>query len=438
MAPDNSLDRVLNDITTSNNITALNHSLRNGLPKESRDAILAGALTSGIDPLAVLDMRVHTLGVLYIMAARYSVSGAPPPPFHLVQEFCRSFIPEHARLAADRVSIVARGISRMANNPSSAIVPLRDLVMRYAPDSSYLTTIHPQFLLACLPHHPTAALPVLIQPITNVSLTLSPDLGYNDNLMYHYLGGIVFSLLKRWEEAEEFFELAVTAPATPSAGVSALQVEALKKMVLVQLISGGKTNPLPRYTHPVLTRILKNTPYTPFIRAYPHNMDMLQDVVEKEKAIFAADKNLGLINLALSRAPRWALKKLTRTYVTLGLGDIAKLLGIEGGEEEVRDLILSMIESREISALISASGTVTFSDPPPEFTKGEMDEVLRNVQEQGEMLGRLDGEWARGREFIAKALKSRDDTWSAGGGPADEEIFGTGGAGVWAEDAMFT
>lgn len=122
-----------------------------------------------------------------------------------------------------------------------------------------------------------------------------------------------------------------------------------------------QTNPLPRYTHPLLTRILKNTPYTTLIRAYPHNMEMLKDVAEKEKAIFATvrpssffhpphpqrsakqDKNLGLINLALSRAPRWALKKLTGTYVTLGLADIARLLGIEGGEEEIRDLILSMV-----------------------------------------------------------------------------------------------
>lgn len=136
MAPDNSLDRVLNDITTSNNPHALNHSIRNGLPKDSRDAILAEAMVSGIDPLTVLDMRVHTLGVLYIMAARYTVSGAPPPPFHLVEEFCRSFIPEHARLAADRgmplyfqnplfltschhlVTIVARGIARTVDNVS--------------------------------------------------------------------------------------------------------------------------------------------------------------------------------------------------------------------------------------------------------------------------------------------------------------------------------
>jgi COP9 signalosome complex subunit 3 len=68
MAPDSlSLDRILNDITTTNNLGALNHTLKNGLPKESRETILSSPLASGQDPLTVLDMRQNTLGVLYIM-----------------------------------------------------------------------------------------------------------------------------------------------------------------------------------------------------------------------------------------------------------------------------------------------------------------------------------------------------------------------------------
>jgi COP9 signalosome complex subunit 3 len=70
MAPNESspsLDGILNQITTSNNISALNHTLRNSLPKEARETILASPLASGQDPLSVLDMRANTLGVLYIM-----------------------------------------------------------------------------------------------------------------------------------------------------------------------------------------------------------------------------------------------------------------------------------------------------------------------------------------------------------------------------------
>jgi COP9 signalosome complex subunit 3 len=70
MAPSDasvSLDSIINQITTSNNPAALNHNLRNAIPKESRDTILSSPLAGGQDPLTVLDMRQNTLGVLYIM-----------------------------------------------------------------------------------------------------------------------------------------------------------------------------------------------------------------------------------------------------------------------------------------------------------------------------------------------------------------------------------
>lgn len=82
------------------------------------------------------------------------------------------------------------------------------------------------------------ALPVLQYPITNIDTTIiSPDLTYNDNLVYHYTGGIALAALKRWKEAEEYFEICATSPGLVPA---ALQMEALKKLRLVQLISTGK------------------------------------------------------------------------------------------------------------------------------------------------------------------------------------------------------
>jgi COP9 signalosome complex subunit 3 len=64
--------------------------------------------------------------------------------------------------------------------------------------------------------------------------------------------------------------------------------------------------------------------------------------------------------------------------------------------------MLSQIESGDISACISADGTVTFSDPPPEFTKAQVDEMLANVQAQTGMLSELEREVGRSREFLSK------------------------------------
>ena len=44
----------------------------------------------------------------------------------------------------------------------------------------------------------------------------------------------------------------------------------------------------------------------------------------------------------IAKARRWAIKKLTETYITLDLSDIGKEVGIED-ENEVRSVIDSMV-----------------------------------------------------------------------------------------------
>jgi COP9 signalosome complex subunit 3 len=108
---------------------------------------------------------------------------------------------------------------------------------------------------------------------------------YVDNLIYHYAGGIALAALKMWSKAEEFFEICVTSPGiTPSA----IQLEALKKMRLVQLIAKGKTETLPKYALQHLNRLFKGTVYSAFVNAYPHDVDALKDIVKKDRALFAA------------------------------------------------------------------------------------------------------------------------------------------------------
>jgi COP9 signalosome complex subunit 3 len=92
-------------------------------------------------------------------------------------------------------------------------------------------------LQACVAtRHFTAAIPVLAHSITTIDLSLS-DLTYQDNLIYHYAGGIAFAALKNWPAAEELFEICASSPGSVA---SAIQMEALKKLALVQLIYRGK------------------------------------------------------------------------------------------------------------------------------------------------------------------------------------------------------
>jgi COP9 signalosome complex subunit 3 len=60
------LDTIIAQITSSNSARQLNDFLRN-IPTDTREVILASTLSSGQDPLTILDVRVNTLGVLYIL-----------------------------------------------------------------------------------------------------------------------------------------------------------------------------------------------------------------------------------------------------------------------------------------------------------------------------------------------------------------------------------
>lgn len=155
---------------------------------------------------------------------------------------------------------------------------------RFPPSPSHLTSIHPLFVSVCdlfilfvqetnnvvslqacvSAGYFELALSVLKTPITEIDTTVS-DLTYNDNLIYHYAGGMALAALKRWEEAEEFFEICVTSPAAVPA---AIQLDAYKKLILVQLISRGTVRPIRPALHHItnlINRLLTSpSTLTPF------------------------------------------------------------------------------------------------------------------------------------------------------------------------------
>ena len=72
---------------------------------------------------------------------------------------------------------------------------------------------------------------------------------------------------------------------------------------------------------------------------------------------------MGLITQAITRAPRWVLKKLISTYVTLHLSDIGRAIKIDS-EDEVRALLLSMVYNF-VSSLIPYKFIYLFYFPIP-------------------------------------------------------------------------
>lgn len=235
-----SLDRVLTEITSTSNIHTLNQALRSFAPKDVRESVLSSLLPGGQDPLNSLDIQRDTLGVLFILSARFLASPPTLPPLSYVENFCRNFDIIQASLAADRMISLGRSIKQVAesmDSPKLALTCLHHMINRYPPSLSHLTPIHPLFVCACVATgHFEMALPVIRTPITEIDTSIT-DLHYNDNLIYHYTAGMTLAALKKWDEAEEFFEICVSSPAQVPA---AIQLDAYKKLILVQLISRGK------------------------------------------------------------------------------------------------------------------------------------------------------------------------------------------------------
>lgn len=78
------------------------------------------------------------------------------------------------------------------------------------------------------------------------------------------------------------------------------------------------------------------------MNAYPHDVEGLKEIARKDKQVFVLDRNFGLIQQAIERAPRWTIRKLIGTYVTLNLTDIARAVKIES-VDQVRELLLNMV-----------------------------------------------------------------------------------------------
>lgn len=417
----------LNDVVTisHSNVPPPNiaNALKSLVKREVGDPLLASLGPENSDPLAHLHQTAHTLAVLYILSARLNTQGAAPVPFEYIDSFCANFDPDQARLAPERVTWLAKGIEDLADrnqNPRLAIGPIRSLMSRYAPSKGFFTSLHVILLRICVKSECwNHALPILDVPLSDVDKVIS-DGNYLDNLTYYYLGGVIYAVLKRWKQAEEFFEMCVAAPGNIA---SAVQLEAFKKLTLVQLISYGKTRPLPKYVTFTTSRVLKQQPYQTFAKNYPNSSVALGQILEKDLAHFTADGNVGLMKQAIRHAPRWIVRRLTDTYVTLSVAEISKAIASDVAAastpeaiQEATLLILSMIEQNEIYATLTptpdnpAAAIVTFRDPPPPkyFDPAVLEKIVRDAQGNNTQLGLLDRDVGKSRAYLNKAVKDKE------------------------------
>ncbi|XP_066250443.1 COP9 signalosome complex subunit 3 [Euwallacea similis] len=331
--------------------------------------------------LETLDVQQHSLGVLAVLWAKFSNPNASLPDnlFIQAQEFILNCSVEQVRIAPD---LFAEFCHRFTNylveqkSPIKGISLLKQAIIRlnYLSDNQ-LTSIHADLCQLCLLAKCfKPALQILDVDIVSVCQEVSntnansPQFDAKYFLLYYYYGGKIYLALRNLDRALYFFEVALT---TPAHAVSHIMLEAYKKFILVSLLLHGKVQQIPKSSSKVVMRFIKplSQPYNDLTNAFvTNNSAELSAIITRHSEVFTRDHNMGLVKQVSSVLYKKNIQRLTKTFLTLSLSDVASRVGLPSPSDAEKH-ILNMIEDRQIYAMINQKdGMVVFSDEPNKYS----------------------------------------------------------------------
>ncbi|CAB1338015.1 unnamed protein product [Coregonus sp. 'balchen'] len=322
--------------------------------------------------LGALDIQEHSLGVLAVLFVKFSMPNIPDfeTLFSQVQLFISTCNGEHIRYATDTFA----GLCHQLTN---ALVERKQLCL----------------LAKCFK-------PVL--PFLELDMMdICKENGAYDAkhfLCYYYYGGMIYTGLKNFERALYFYE------------------QAYKKYILVSLILHGKVQQLPKYTSQIVGRFIKplSNAYHELAQVYAtNNPAELRSQVNKHSETFTRDNNTGLVKQCLSSLYKKNIQRLTKTFLTLSLQDMASRVQLSG-PQEAEKYVLHMIEDGEIYASINQKdGMVCFHDNPEKYNNPAMlhkiDQEMLKCIELDEKLKSMDQEITVNPQFVQKSMGTQED-----------------------------
>ncbi|KAK6928491.1 Proteasome component (PCI) domain [Dillenia turbinata] len=356
--------------------------------------------------LLQLDPAKHSLGYLYFLEACTSAPVSKEQANDLsliIVRFINSCIAEQIRLAPDKRF---KDQVLMLEAPMRGVAPMLASVRKLQTSSECLTPLHPEFLLLCLlAKNYKAGLSILKDDIFEVDQP-------RDFFLYCYYGGMICIGQKRFSKAIELLHNVVTAPMST---MNAIAVEAYKKYILVSLIHQGQfSTPFPKYTSTAASRNLKSfsQPYMDLAIAYGSGKrSELEACFEANKENFEADSNLGLVKQVLSCMYKRNIQRLTQTYLTLSLQDIANAVQLNSAKEAEMH-VLQMIQDGEIFATINQKdGMVRFQEDPEQYKTCDMiehiDSAIQRIMTLSKKLTAMDENISCDPLYLAKVGRER-------------------------------
>lgn len=334
---------------------------------------------------------------------------------NLASRLCASCPRTHAAkdpVKFARVCAELKDVAVAKARPAAAIAPLLRAVTIAAPTEDHLTAQHSHLFHACISAKmPDAALNVLTKRVFEVE-PKTTGVSVHDFLAYCLHGGEIYAALGRFGDACDVLEHAVRAPAS---AVSDVVVKCYKRLVLCALVAKGAVGSFPRRSAGVVQRNLKSacSEYTALADAYTsRNGEALVAKAAEYQSVWARDGVEGLVRAVVESVGGRHVARLTKTYLTLSLDDIAREAGLAGGAAEAERTILRMIGTDEIRASVSrADGMVSFHDASgDQFStarfSAKLEECISEAQVMSERLRRADESIRSDRQFLAKQVEA--------------------------------
>lgn len=375
--------------------------------------------------LETLDIQQHSLGVLAVLNAKYNlplVNATNESRFKQVKDFILNCNGEQIRLAPDLFAelchLVTANLTEQ-KQPIKGISLLQKAISKLQLYDSQLTSIHADLCQLCLLAKCfKPALEILEIDITgicqeNVQGQSGSHFDAKYFLLYYYYGGMIYLALRNLDRSLYFLEVAIT---TPAQEVSHIMLESYKKYILVSLLLHGKILVIPKYASRVVNRFIKplSQPYHELTSGFASNNSAeLNMIINKHNEVFARDHNLGLVKQVASVLYKKNIQRLTKTFLTLSLSDVASRVGLPG-PNDAENYILHMIEDKQIYATINQKdGMVIFRDEPdkyggPEVLKG-LEAQLQQCMDLDKQILAMDEEIQVNPQYVKKATGLQED-----------------------------
>jgi len=253
--------------------------------------------------LETLDIQQHSLGVMFILLAKFSDAGQNLLDTDNVIKLMRNFTAfcngEQVRLAPNQFyDLYHRFTNCLVQGKTHTALGIPILVQaveKIRLFDSQLTPIHGDLCLLCLCSKIfKPALPFLDVDVTDIVTTEDSNQDSRYFLLFYYYGGMIYTAMKNFKQALYFYEVAIT---TPALATSHIMLEAYKKYILVSIIETGKAQLPPKHCSQVVNRFIRpiSVPYQNLADAYATgSSDYVRKFFKKHKDSFKRYKKKSL------------------------------------------------------------------------------------------------------------------------------------------------